>query len=714
MTGSRWALIPATAACAVAGLGFHRLFAWSDLIPVVAVAAVLPAVAAAGFAVIRKTPALWLSAVVTVVLWMLTVAATLFRDRGLTHVPHAVVLGLHDGWKTMLTTVPPLPGRAETLVTVSAATWLASYAVAEATLRTRKVAVTLLPAVALLGLALVLDAGAPGSNVLAGVLFAVLCGLTILLRSGRPSYGAGVGAVAVFAGVAAVVPPVSGAQPFSLRAKVTPPPARLQTAVSPLDEIPAWLQNPDAEMFTVRSAQGQNWRLAVFDTFDGVTWTSSDRFVPTGGRVPADPAAGNVAGQRRSQQVTIAGLTGPWLPAADRPTHITGASALVDPASGELLDTDPLRRGLRYDVDSATSQPAASELLSASAAADPSAAADLALPTTDATGQELDAYEDLKQIAQQATVGADSPFQQAAMLERYLQKNESVDLTAIPGHTYRELQFFLDTTHRGTSEQFATAFAVMARTLALPTRVVVGFRPGVEEDGVWHVHSGDALAWPEVRFSGIGWVPFYPTPDQPTASAPSENKPAAGADDSRKNLDQQTADQAAQSFPAGDPAPAATAASHPTAPAHHSVVPLIAASCAGLVLAYLVMVLATPPFRRARRRSRPGAEQRVLGAWHQVLRCLRPLVVAEPAFASLTAHEIAALGTGALGAATVPGFCALASIVDHTRFAGQGATAELADEAWRLCRGLEHAAAGAVPLWRRSLGRLHPRVLWRG
>jgi hypothetical protein len=410
--------------------------------------------------------------------------------------------------------------------------------------------------------------------------------------------------------------------------------------------------------------------------------------------------------------VTIAALTGPWLPAADRPTDITGTSAVVDSASGELLDTDPLHRGLSYSVDSAIAQPTAARLRSASAASDLEAATALVLPTTDASGQELDAYDDLKQTAQQVTAGADSPFQQAAMLERYLQKNESVDVTAIPGHTYRSLQFFLDTTHRGTSEQFATAFAVMARTLALPTRVVVGFKPGVEQDGVWHVHAGDVLAWPEVRFSGIGWVPFYPTPDQRGASA-AQDKPPAGAGDDRKNLDQQTADQGSQAVPADDPAPAASAAKTHSRAADRPLIPLAAGACAALLLVYFVLVLAAPPLRRTRRRKRTDANECVLGAWYQVVMCVRPLVGAQPAFAALTALELAALGTGELGDETGPGFRALARIVDHTRFAGQGASAGMADEAWRLCRALEHAAARSVPLWRRSLRRLHPRKLWR-
>ncbi|MFC7099766.1 transglutaminase family protein [Nonomuraea rubra] len=97
------------------------------------------------------------------------------------------------------------------------------------------------------------------------------------------------------------------------------------------------------------------------------------------------------------------------------------------------------------------------------------------------------------------------------------------------------MEFFLQTTHRGTSEQFAATFALMARTLGLPSRVVVGFRPGEKSGGVYHVKSGHVMAWAEIRFEGLGWRPFYPTPgrsgakdDHEVASSAIEEREAGG------------------------------------------------------------------------------------------------------------------------------------------------------------------------------------------
>ena len=65
----------------------------------------------------------------------------------------------------------------------------------------------------------------------------------------------------------------------------------------------------------------------------------------------------------------------------------------------------------------------------------------------------------------------------------------------------------------GYCEQFAGAMAIMARSLGIPSRVVVGFTQGAQdEDGVWRVTVRDAHAWPELWFEGVGWARFEPTP----------------------------------------------------------------------------------------------------------------------------------------------------------------------------------------------------------
>src|SRR5699024_4684989 len=67
----------------------------------------------------------------------------------------------------------------------------------------------------------------------------------------------------------------------------------------------------------------------------------------------------------------------------------------------------------------------------------------------------------------------------------------------------------------GDEEQFAAAFALMARSLGYPARVVMGFAPqNVEEGAPVTVTGEDVTAWVEVPFEGVGWISFQPTPDE--------------------------------------------------------------------------------------------------------------------------------------------------------------------------------------------------------
>jgi hypothetical protein len=61
----------------------------------------------------------------------------------------------------------------------------------------------------------------------------------------------------------------------------------------------------------------------------------------------------------------------------------------------------------------------------------------------------------------------------------------------------------------------------MGRALGIPSRVVVGFLDGTEQaDGRLLYTSDDRHAWPEMYFSGVGWVRFEPTPSERAGATP--------------------------------------------------------------------------------------------------------------------------------------------------------------------------------------------------
>ena len=80
------------------------------------------------------------------------------------------------------------------------------------------------------------------------------------------------------------------------------------------------------------------------------------------------------------------------------------------------------------------------------------------------------------------------------------------------GNTGDALTDFLEN-KQGYCEQYASAMAIMLRSVGIPARAAVGFTQGTEQgDGSYLITSHDAHAWVEVLFDDNGWVRFDPTP----------------------------------------------------------------------------------------------------------------------------------------------------------------------------------------------------------
>src|SRR5262249_43109652 len=105
-------------------------------------------------------------------------------------------------------------------------------------------------------------------------------------------------------------------------------------------------------------------------------------------------------------------------------------------------------------------------------------------------------------------------------------------LTVQRGHSDDAMINFLSI-KKGYCEQFAGTFAAMARSVGLPTRVVVGFTPGIlRSDGLYHVAGRHAHAWDEVWFDGYGWTVFDPPPGRGAPGAENPTGVAAAQDES--------------------------------------------------------------------------------------------------------------------------------------------------------------------------------------
>ncbi|HWH33907.1 MAG TPA: DUF3488 and transglutaminase-like domain-containing protein, partial [Acidimicrobiales bacterium] len=425
-----------------------------------------------------------------------------------------------------------------------------------------------------------------------------------------------------------------------------------RVTVSPLVDIRSRIvDQSDIEVFTVRSDTRSYWRLTSLEIFDGRIWSSRGQYREVDGALPA-PAPDRMGATRRSvADVEISNLSSIWLPAPYRPVSIEGTDARFDPDSSSLLTEASTAAGLTYRVQS--------EILSLDAGAlaavagpvpDVVAASSTALPPDFSPGVVDEAVR--------ITAGASSPYEAARLLQDSFRDGSfTYDLSIAPGHGGDDLERFLFATRRGYCEQFAGAFAAMARAVGLPARVAVGFTTGEQDQtGAFRVRGLNAHAWPEVYLRGYGWVAFEPTPGRGIPGAESytgvpeqQAAPGAPATATTRPLEPAPAPPTtAAAAPAASPSPEAPGRSGEDP----SPWPGRIAVAAGLFAAALGSwwALLAGLRRRRRRRHRAGATtpaDRVLVTWAEVGESLAQL--GHPPRPSETPTEFAQRAAGATG-----------------------------------------------------------------
>jgi protein-glutamine gamma-glutamyltransferase len=120
----------------------------------------------------------------------------------------------------------------------------------------------------------------------------------------------------------------------------------------------------------------------------------------------------------------------------------------------------------------------------------------------------------ISQLAWEITEGSASEYEKAAAIEKYLRTKFGYTLQLPSKLPPDPLANFLFERKQGHCEYFASAMAVMLRTLRIPARVATGFRGGEFNDvsSQYVVRASEAHAWVEVYFPEYGWVEFDPTP----------------------------------------------------------------------------------------------------------------------------------------------------------------------------------------------------------
>jgi hypothetical protein len=287
--------------------------------------------------------------------------------------------------------------------------------------------------------------------------------------------------------------------------------------------------------------------------------------------------------------------------------------------------------------------------------------------------------------------------------------------------------------------QFSTAYAVMARSLGIPTRVAVGFTPGELRNGHFHVSAHDAHAWPEVWLAGMGWThAFDPTPpadDHPesggsavpneaaipppvqpvpavtdpvtTLPTPEVTAPGAGTGAGTGTGSEAEPGATQTAPPAATPVVAATAPGAGASPGLAAVLAVLALLAA--IGAYVAFVLVAKARQRARRRTGAPGDS-VQGAWDEALDRLHEARVATDP--SRTPLELSRVVPANAPGATRP-FRDLARHYTTARYSGSVPTDGDATRAWEAADALTGALDSGLGWRERWRRRLDPGTLRR-
>ncbi len=115
-------------------------------------------------------------------------------------------------------------------------------------------------------------------------------------------------------------------------------------------------------------------------------------------------------------------------------------------------------------------------------------------------------------LAEQVTDEAETPLEQAILLEQFLrQYTYNLDIPPVPDGV-DPVDYFLFDLQEGYCDLYASSMVVMARSLGLPARLGIGYlHPQPREDGTYLITQDLGHSWAEIYFPDVGWVEFEPT-----------------------------------------------------------------------------------------------------------------------------------------------------------------------------------------------------------
>ena len=282
-----------------------------------------------------------------------------------------------------------------------------------------------------------------------------------------------------------------------------------------------WFSSDDPVM-TVSSDQAYYMATVTYDVYTGRGWSSTDgveRSVSKKSPVfpdgsPEEPLTTDGFDVQRLT-VVMQRPPGPNLFTPGFPLQISAPAVVTQPSGlpflGSLTSQSSISPGEGYTITAIISNVTAAQLRGASTQY-PTAVRELYTSTNNISGRTHDLALEIV-----AKANATNPFDKAQALADYLRTDPrftySTKIDSPPSNRDVVDYFLFDPKgQRGFCQYYATAMAVMARSLGLPARVAAGFAPGQAlTKNVFQYRESNAHVWAEVYFPGYGWQTFEAT-----------------------------------------------------------------------------------------------------------------------------------------------------------------------------------------------------------
>ncbi|WP_223622117.1 DUF3488 and transglutaminase-like domain-containing protein [Microbacterium sp. EST19A] len=255
-------------------------------------------------------------------------------------------------------------------------------------------------------------------------------------------------------------------------------------------------------------------RLTTLSRFDGRVWQPDRGDLQSQRDGFGEPEWGaDIATEEQTTSIRILRMSSSWLPVPYPATDVQGVGGTwrVAVDNRTLVSRSADAAGNDYTVSSSRVIPTLEQIR----------ALDAAEPVADPDEEPVELPGIIASLAAEVTADSGTDYDRLVALQTWFRSEFQYSLETpveegFDGTGAEAVAQFLDE-RSGYCVHFAGAFALMAESLGMQTRIVVGYLPGSltdekrGEESVFSVSSDQLHSWPEVLFPGVGWIPFEPT-----------------------------------------------------------------------------------------------------------------------------------------------------------------------------------------------------------